>query len=365
MSVAGAPTLTAERKESTRTRSPRLRRLPTRVAFPELVWAHHLRQEQLDGQRPYHGEAEERYRRFESAFEARYGELVCAYWSTATASGAAVTVRRRPGMMADHVRLHWATDWATREEPRLDELLHECEALAVRICEVLRDTSQRVAMQWLFTVVSHVLGFAEADAAKKNAAVAEVVETQRAELRRIEAYYHNAAVRSGQIVYLAGALLGIVAPVGLAILVWVLGFVDTTGTTTRTGFVCFAAGAIGALVSVMARMNSGRVAVDWEFGKDTLRTMGSLRPVVGAIFGLAAYFAFKSGLVDFSLNGNQSEDNFYFYVLIAFIAGFSERFAQDMLLGSTLQRITGKETEGPHHHAAPHDAVPAGPRPAG
>src|ERR671935_53725 len=86
-----------------------------------------------------------------------------------------------------------------------------------------------------------------------------------------------------------------------------------------------------ALTSVMARLNSGRVKVDWEFGKDTLRTLGALRPFVGGIFGLLTFFALKSGVV--ALDIADAKRSTYFYVLFAFAAGFSERLAQDMLLG--------------------------------
>jgi hypothetical protein len=86
----------------------------------------------------------------------------------------------------------------------------------------------------------------------------------------------------------------------------------------------------------MSRMTSRKVQVDWEFGKDTLRTLGALRPFVGAVFGLMTYFALKSGVVDLKVSGQQSS---YFYVLFAFAAGFSERLAPDMLMASTIERL--------------------------
>ena len=323
----------------------RFRRRPEKhvpVAFAELVYAHHLRQQALSGAHPYTGAAERRYREFAQRFERREGEIVSAYWSTATASGAAVTIKGRY-VLPPRIRLHWATDWATAGQPQLDELLYDVEARAVKVGEVLRDTSQRVAMQWLFTIAAHVLGFAESPSCAHEAHVDAFVKAQRAELQQVRTYYYNAAQRSGQITYLAGALLGILPPILLAVIVWLIGLANNASPTTRAGFACFAAGAVGALVSVMSRMNSGKVSVDWEFGKDTLRTMGSLRPFVGAVFGLAVFFALKSGLVDLTLGGDKSR-NFYFYVVFAFAAGFSERLAQDMLLGSTIEKM-GKKPE--------------------
>jgi hypothetical protein len=350
MSVAGASSVAAEPKTERLSRA----RKAQRVSFPELVYVHYLRQQALENGRPYEGESEQRYRAFERAFEDRFGEIVSSYWSTAAASGAAVTVKQRPLIVPDHVRLHWATDWATKSSPELDALLYDCEALAVRIGEVLRDTSQRVAMQWLFTVIGHVLGFAESSACSDPEQVTKLVELQRGELKKIVAYYEHAAQRSGQTVYLAGALMGILPPIALLGIALLLGIVDGSSEAVRTGFACFAAGAVGALVSVMARMNSGKTTLEWEFGKDTLRTGGLVRPFVGGVFGLATFFALRSGVVKIAALDATS---FWFVTLFAFVSGFSERLAQDMLLASTLGKVTGQpEAEAPPPPPPPDEA---------
>jgi sulfite exporter TauE/SafE len=309
------------------------------VSFPELVWLHHLRQQELkEGEHePYSGPAEDRYRRFVQRFEDEHGRIVDAYWCTNEASAVALTVKRRPLILPDVVRLHWATDWATKEQPKLMTLLYRCESIAVRVHEVLRDTSQRLAMQSIFTVISFLLGFGETDRARNDRAVGEIERTTGQELKLIESYYRRAAVRSGQIVYVGGMLLGML-PLGLLIvLALVLKLADSHNSAVRIGILCFAAGGVGALMSVMSRMNSGRVRVDWEFGKDTLRTLGALRPFVGGVFGLMTFFALKSGVVALDIANNARST--YFYVLFAFAAGFSERLAQDMLLGSTVEAV--------------------------
>ena len=76
-----------------------LRRRPSSraVSFPELVWVHYLRQQDLnDGRgRPYTGPAEERYREFEARFEERNGPIVSSYWCSTEASAVALTIKRR------------------------------------------------------------------------------------------------------------------------------------------------------------------------------------------------------------------------------------------------------------------------------
>ena len=365
MNAATATTVEAPTGKASRRLLRRRRSAGASVSFPELVWMHHLRQQELkNGRRePYSGPAEHRYREFVRRFEAEHGRIVDAYWCTTEASGVALTVRRRPWILPDTVRLHWATDWATKDQPTLMQLLYRCEALAVRVHEVLRDTSQRLAMQSLFTVISYLLGFGETGRAKDKDAVAAVDRSTRQELKAIESYYHRAAVRSGQIVYVGGMLLGMVPLALLIVLALVLRLADSHNTAVRIGLVCFAAGGVGALMSVMSRMTGNRVRVDWEFGKDTLRTLGALRPFVGGVFGLATYFALKSGIVALEVGNSKTS---YFYVLFAFVAGFSERFAQDMLLGPTVQAVTGRPRQGrqPAGQPPPDPEDPLGPLPA-
>jgi hypothetical protein len=341
MSATEASTFAA-RRERGFAKLVQRRRAERGVSFPELVWAHYLRQRALHDRRsePYEGPAEERFREFEARFEAVNGPIVNAYWCTDEASAVAVTISRRPLILPDRARLHWATSWTTKDQPRLMALLYRSEGIAVRVQEVLRDTSERLALQSLFTVVSFVLGFAETDRAHNERAVMAVVRTANQQLAKIEKYYRGAAARSGQIVYVGGMLLGMIPMIALAVLAWLLKIVDLGNPAARIGLFCFAAGSVGALMSVMARMNSGRVRVDWEYGKDTLRTLGALRPFVGAVFGLMTYFALKSGVLALDVaDGKQSA---YFYVLFSFAAGFSERLAQDMLLGSTVESAVAR-----------------------
>jgi len=311
------------------------------ASFPELVWVHSLRQKELKNNhhKPYEGPAEERYRTFKRRFEAEHGEIMSAYWCTDEASGVALTIKPRPLFLPDVVELHWATDWSTKDKPKLMALLYLCESLSVRVHEVLRDTSQRLAMQSLFTLVSFLLAFSETDRANNDHAVREIDKTTREQLHKIEKYYRDAAVRSGQIVYVGGMLLGMIPMLVLGLVAWiVLANAKDVNSVGAIGTLCFVVGAVGALISVMSRLSSGRVRVDWEFGKDTLRTLGALRPFVGAVFGLMTFFALKSGIVALDvIDGGKST---YFYVLFAFVAGFSERFARDMLLHAP-QAATG------------------------
>lgn len=344
-----------------RARRRRIVRKRESVSFPELVWAHQLRQEALDAGRHYEGPEEQRYRAFLERFEAEHGEIVDVYWCKHEASAVAVTVKRSRPLLriffgqCDRARLHRATDWTTKEMPELARLMHRIETLGVKAGEVLRDTPQRVTLQWLFSAASYVLGFA--DGAKKSDAgeTAEIVRQEEEDLAKIETYYRHAAVRSAHVVYLGGVLAGAVALVGIGAVSWILWRAGFSSPDVRTAFAAFAAGGVGALVSVMSRLTSGRLVVDYDIGRDTLRVFGALRPFIGAVFGLALFFALKSDVLNLQV-GLGERNTLPFYVFVGFLAGFSERWAQDMLLGagkSVLPRRENDEEKEPEPVTTP------------
>jgi hypothetical protein len=59
--------------------------------------------------------------------------------------------------------------------------------------------------------------------------------------------------------------------------------------------------------------------------------LGAIRPVIGAVLGVASFVLVNGGLLSLAPPAAISNHTLYF-AGIAFLAGFSERFAQDMLV---------------------------------
>src|SRR6266511_5298141 len=271
--------------------------------FPELVRAHY----EWERRAGHNGSHAERYRHALEAFEKREGELVHVYWATRRPSAVALTLKPRSRIAAlvhDNdatIRLHRVTDWLAREH-RIAELLHHCDTLAIKVSEVLRGTTERIAMQWIYAVQSHLLGYLERTEGADQKELAAVVKSQGRELIQIERYYASAGEKAARIVYfwgmMIGALVSAVLAIGLAGLLWWRGWFDPPHTLdTQTFFACFIAGGVGAIVSVLMRMSSNRFRVDYEVGRSTIRRLGSFRPFIGAVFGVALYFLFHSELL--------------------------------------------------------------------
>jgi hypothetical protein len=333
------------------TERPRATAQTGAASFSDLVRAHFRREEE----RKWHGdagkEAQDDYRAQLDAFEREEGKLAAVYWSTRNASAVAITIGAESGArnpLAEtetKVRLHRVTDWVTKDAANIADLLHECDLLAIRVAEILRGTSERITMRWLFAVQAHLLGFFERTDGRGGEAERALVESQRRELMKIEEYYLRTAAKAGRIVYVSGMLVGAVVIVTLgALLALVLASAYPAHWTAEVQnlLLCTGAGAVGALVSVLSRMSGGsdRFTVDFEVGRPLLRRLGLYKPIVGSVFGVALYFLLASGLL---MTKAPDGEVMYFYGIVAFFAGFSERFTGVIFGGA--QRLVAGEAE--------------------
>jgi hypothetical protein len=322
-----------------------------RVTFPDLVRIHfRWRQALNDGSGVPEAEQAHLNREYHDAltrFEDEHGELISAYWCSDVESAVALTAGRpNTGwlrrLLSVSPKFHRVSDWATKDEPDIARALHHCDELAVRASEVLRGRSRRITIQLVMTSACHLLSLIDArgeNPPQAHKAAVAIKASQLAELRRD---YREAANGDAQLVYFAGMAIGI------ALLAWLYviaqNILQGEGVEERTIIGCLVAGALGAVVSVIARINSGTFALDFDVARGYTLFLGALRPVIGSIFGLLAYFMLTSGFVNiFELPKKGSLDRFYFLCVIGFAAGFSERWAQDTLTGGLTGRGRGKD----------------------
>ncbi len=155
----------------------------------------------------------------------------------------------------------------------------------------------------------------------------------RAETDRAESLLAVAAQRNAQVRYARGMLYG----TGLMTVGSVLTAIALALTHVPAQYAIAApAGALGALVSVLQRMTSGSLKLDFHAGKRMLTFFGSVRPIIGAVFGMALFALVQGGLLP-ALGTPRVP--LAFYAVLGFLGGFNERFAQDMLVGSA-KRLT-------------------------
>jgi hypothetical protein len=147
------------------------------------------------------------------------------------------------------------------------------------------------------------------------------------ELDNLKKSIRNAAATDARQDYLLGMGTGIIFLIALVAIL----FQFTSGQPTIQSVLgVVAAGGLGATVSVMSRLTANRLKVDPGAGTALIRLAGGFRPVVGAIFGLALYIFIEAGLFPIKLTVTGQKLT-YFYLGVAFLAGFSERLAQDAI----------------------------------
>jgi hypothetical protein len=109
----------------------------------------------------------------------------------------------------------------------------------------------------------------------------------------------------------------------------IFGLLDLHDPGVRRFYACMIAGAMGAVVSVLIRMSGrrGGFTIDHELGAVGIMRLGGFRPVIGAISGIIISLLIQTPLVPLDPDQRTIE----LYVVVAFLAGFSERWTQVVL----------------------------------
>jgi hypothetical protein len=123
-----------------------------------------------------------------------------------------------------------------------------------------------------------------------------------------------------------GVLLYFVIPALIVSSAWWKNFDTIFGIETEMlGLVAFS-GALGSIVSIMVRLHQFEDASNADQAIQFFT--GLFKPIVGSAFALFIFAVLSSGLIPVAI---QTEKARYFFAALSFVAGFSERFAQDVV----------------------------------
>ncbi|HXY84171.1 MAG TPA: hypothetical protein VEH52_01715 [Gaiellaceae bacterium] len=304
-----------------------IRTLGRSPSFTELVYAHYdwWRAQRTGAETEGSDEAYEALLR---RFSAAHGEIVRSYWCSNVESAVALTERRRRLRWAPRqLAYHRETDWATKNQPDIAGELHRCDKLAVRAQTVLKGVRQRICLQLVMASAAHLLSLVDARAAHDDPAKnAATLAQERKVIDETESYYAAAANGQAQIVYFGG----MAAAAGAITLICSIWLWHASGWPRPV--MALLAGSIGAVVSVIQRINAGDFELDYDVGWPYAFFLGGLRPLIGGAMAIAIAFVFISGMLSLPIAADASADQKRFALLVvSFLAGFSERWAQDTL----------------------------------
>jgi hypothetical protein len=244
--------------------------------------------------------------------------------------------RRRAMAAASSSAIHLEPLEGQPSDWKAKELLFRCMDLHYRALQYLTPKPRKICMRMIFGIVVALLGTLDVPPgpgrSRPFSSNLTAVEALEAELEQARRYYDRSAQRQAQVEY----FLGMVA--GLALLLAgliTLGVIAGAPLLHEPLLAAPLAGGAGAVVSVMTRMSRDQLTLNYESGVVTMRLLGVIRPLLGALFGGALYLLLAGGLVTVAQAPTEETKLIYFYTGIAFLAGFSERWAQDVVTGKS------------------------------
>jgi hypothetical protein len=261
-----------------------------------------------------------------------HGHIRRSYFASHFLAAAALT-------SDDEIEVVLARDVPSSE---LIQIIRRAQALGYMAWHRLEQYDKRLCQGMIFSVILEVLRRLD----QSQPTGQKELDYLRRNLDEAEDFMLRCARRQAQTQYMNGMLrYGSAALVLLLVIAGVIGVEHGSfnGVLGQTVLVAIA-GAFGAAVSVMWRQTSGTFTINLPTlgSASELRLMGALRPAIGAVFALAVFVFAMSPILPLE---TETRDT-YLLVALGFLAGFSERFAQDMFARSG-QRLAGSDDETP------------------
>ena len=146
---------------------------------------------------------------------------------------------------------------------------------------------------------------------------------------------HYVAVRN-RIYYLIGATIGVLVSILIIFIPYQFEtFLDPFFSAHLLVFICLFAG-MGSIASILTRILKME-ELKQEIAPSAIMVSAAGRPVVAIFFAIVVYLILEQGIVTIEFGSSDNPDRFY--LVVAFLCGFSERFAQDIIA-----RVSGTKT---------------------
>ncbi|MCR6482061.1 hypothetical protein M8542_04490 [Amycolatopsis sp. OK19-0408] len=280
-----------------------------------------------------------RFAALRTAYEAAQGKIVEEYY--ANNFRAALLLVAKDGVFYK-TRLFYDPVESSTE---FDDVFRSARRVERKYSVLLHGQTQEILAQGIYTTAVALLSVLDAmvGAAQKRERVTAAVASARKEIRQIEQNAREAALDRALVRYLGGLAVGVVAATAVAVAVSFLPLAVEIGSQL---IICLVSGAVGAILSVMTRTaNRQKVRVSLEQGWLVVILSGCFRLIIGAVFGAAMFVLVRAGLVPIAVPG-AGEQVTLFFAGLAFLAGFSERRAQDTIV-RTLPGAADRTTAEP------------------
>ncbi len=286
------------------------------------------------------------FREMLTAFEADEGRIRSQTWCPRIESGALLTAKRpksdfRRAISGDKIRYFAGGNPVESDaDLKLGELMARTDREAQRVADLLSNPMRGNALKQLYEVRATALEGFEAMARRRSSGEAvtklrAVIERQvAAQLKSAIDYAERAMRLRAAILFQLGMLSGVVLLLLFA--TFLLATFNRVGDEGRliagTGYIptALVLGGLGAVISVLQRITRGQVTTTLENGLTACFLLGMFRPVIGSVLAFAIVVLILGEIVPIALPEDLGTRAF-FLGGIAFLSGFSERYAQTMI----------------------------------
>jgi hypothetical protein len=304
-----------------------------RVPFPQIVSAHWETLSRED--RPdLRDEAYTAERAMLRRFESQQGRIQNLYFCATTAGGCALVEQDRGDGRGTVCTLFSSMRTSSTD---LALLMGQCETTLADAASIFgsRRSNQLPRIRWIgdavYNTATRILRAVDKwhvaeDETTRERAVADARAVVLATQQGVEPLFQRAA----RFRYFGGVLAGAVLALAACVLISCLNarlWSATVSTPALAAATVF--GVLGAVTSVFQRTANGLLDIDYLTPRWHLRALAALHPMIGAVLGLVSQFALIT-----ALSANQFDAQrrpFELFALIGFAAGFSERFATNII----------------------------------
>ncbi|HEU4462206.1 MAG TPA: hypothetical protein VFR75_06400 [Solirubrobacterales bacterium] len=265
-----------------------------------------------------------------ASFEEKNGCVVSDYWCRNIPVGMFRTEKGK--------QLHL---FVNEFPPDAVAITDRCEEVFRDIVEYLKGRERELLTADIYAVLTGIYGDLDRAAAKSKPpklSAQELAHHQK-RLGDTERQARQGMRRRAQGWYILGTFIGVLALAGFFAVLSIF----ATGNWSRL-FEGAIFGASGALASVLFRMQRDELRVNPRQGMKMIGAAALVRPLMGAIFGGITVVVLLSGLLPIEVTEAEPQQ-FYFLSSLAFVAGFTERWAPNLLELAGKQAHPGEKQE--------------------
>jgi hypothetical protein len=159
---------------------------------------------------------------------------------------------------------------------------------------------------------------------------------------KAEAAYYNHLQSSNRLKYLSGMLFGTLVSISFVAGLAAMSSLLYPVISTQLLILLTLFSGMGSIASVLTRLSS--IDLRQQTSNFMILVSGGTRPIVAIFFSVVVYIILKEKILDIHF-GSTEGNNDSVYIVTAFLCGFSERFAKDILakIDSSISNSDHKE----------------------